>query len=77
MLVTTHYMDEAERCAWVAYLYLSKLIVVGKPDQLKKLPEVTPKGSRRVEAQCTAGVAALMASAKTLSYVHDATIFGN
>jgi ABC-type multidrug transport system ATPase subunit len=77
MLVTTHYMDEAERCAWVAYLYLSKLIVVGKPDRLKKLPEVTPKGSRRVEAQCTAGVAALMSSAKTLPYVHDATIFGN
>ena len=76
MFVTTHYMDEAERCAWVAYLYLSKLIVGGRPDQLKALEEVTPQGMRRVEARCSAGVAALMASAKTMTYVRDATIFG-
>lgn len=76
MFVTTHYMDEAERCATVAYLYLSKLIVSGRPEQLKAMPEVTPAGSRRVEAQCSEGVAASMTSARTLTYVHAATIFG-
>jgi ABC-type multidrug transport system ATPase subunit len=76
MLVTTHYMDEAERCGTVAYLYLSKLIVSGHPEELKQLPEVTPKGMRRVEAMCKEGVAALMASARTLPYVHAVTIFG-
>jgi ABC-type multidrug transport system ATPase subunit len=76
MFVTTHYMDEAERCGTVAYLYMSRLIVSGRPDELKALPEVTPKGMRRVEAACQEGVAKMMTSARTLPYVRDATIFG-
>ena len=76
MFVTTHYMDEAERCASVAYLYMAHLIVVGRPDVLKQLPEVTPEGTRRVEAASSEGVARLMTSARTLPYVHAATIFG-
>jgi ABC-type multidrug transport system ATPase subunit len=76
MFVTTHYMDEAERCASVAYLYLAKLIVSGRPDALKELPEVTPQGTRRVQAEANESVAKLMTSAKTLPYIHAATIFG-
>ncbi|HVE71493.1 MAG TPA: ABC transporter ATP-binding protein [Thermoanaerobaculia bacterium] len=76
MFVTTHYMDEAERCGTVAYLYLSRLIVNGHPEELKKLPDVTPKGMRRVEVECREGVASLMTSARTLPYVHASTIFG-
>ena len=76
MFVTTHYMDEAERCASVAYLYLSRLIVSGRPDALKELPEVTPPGTRRVQAECSEGVATLMKSARTLPYIRAATIFG-
>jgi ABC-type multidrug transport system ATPase subunit len=77
MFVTTHYMDEAERCASVAYLYMSRLIVSGRPEELKQLPEVTPKGMRRVEAATSnGGVATLMTSVRTLPYVHDSTIFG-
>ena len=76
MLVTTHYMDEAERCATVAYLYLSRLIISGRPGDLKKLDEVTPPGTRRIQAECKDGVAMLMKSAKTLPYVRAATIFG-
>ena len=76
MFVTTHYMDEAERCGTVAYLYLSRLMVSGHPDTLKKLEEVTPAGTRRVEASSTESVAAVMIAAKRLKYVHAATIFG-
>jgi ABC-type multidrug transport system ATPase subunit len=76
MFVTTHYMDEAERCASVAYLYMAKLIVAGRPDELKQLPEVTPEGTKRVEAASSEGVAKLMTSARGLPYVHAATIFG-
>jgi ABC-type multidrug transport system ATPase subunit len=77
VLVATHYMDEAERCGTVAYLYLSKMLVYGKPDELTRLPEVTPEGMRRIEAECEQGVAALMGHARTLPYVEDVTIFGN
>jgi ABC-type multidrug transport system ATPase subunit len=76
MFVTTHYMDEAERCGTVAYLYLSKLIVSGRPETLKQLAEVTPEGTRRVEAASTESVAVMMMSARQLPYVRAATIFG-
>ena len=76
MFVTTHYMDEAERCASVAYLYMSRLIMSGRPEELKKLPDVTPEGTRRVQAEANESVATLMTSAKTLPYIRDATIFG-
>jgi ABC-type multidrug transport system ATPase subunit len=77
LLVTTHYMDEAERCSRVAYLYLSRLLVEGTPDELTRLPEVTPEGTRRLEATCEQGVAAFMSQARALAYVEDVTIFGN
>jgi len=77
LLVSTHYMDEAERCGHVGYLYLSKMLVEGDPKDLTRLPEVTPAGTRRVEAECEAGVAAVMQHARDLPYVEDLTIFGN
>jgi ABC-type multidrug transport system ATPase subunit len=76
MFVTTHYMDEAERCGTVAYLYMSRLIVSGRPEELKQLPEVTPQGTKRLEAATTSGVATLLSHAKSLPYVQDCTIFG-
>jgi drug efflux transport system ATP-binding protein len=77
LLVTTHYMDEAERCSEVAYLYLSKMLISGKPGDLTQIPEVTPPGMRRVEAECRSGVASVMTRARSLDYVEDVTIFGN
>ena len=76
MFVTTHYMDEAERCGTVAYLYMSRLIVSGRPEELKKLPEVTPAGTRRVEAVASEAIATLLGHAKTLPYIRACTIFG-
>jgi ABC-type multidrug transport system ATPase subunit len=77
LLVSTHYMDEAERCGRVGYLYLSHMLVEGDPADLTKLPEITPEGTRRVEADCERGAAAVMNQARRLPYVEDVTIFGN
>jgi ABC-type multidrug transport system ATPase subunit len=73
--VTTHYMDEAERCGRIGYIYLSKMIAFGTPEELKALPEVSPKGSTRLEITCRAPSVAL-SFVKNFSYVQEATIFG-
>jgi ABC-2 type transport system ATP-binding protein len=75
LVVTTHYMDEAERCGRVAYLYLSHLLAAGTPDELKALPAVTPPGTHRLEVVGHDG-AALLGRLKTHPGVREATLFG-
>ena len=77
LVVTTHYMDEAERCGTIGYLYLSKMLVAGTPAELMRRPEVTPAGTRRVEAEIDGGAARVMGQLSRLDYVEEATIFGN
>jgi len=73
--VTTHYMDEAERCSHVAYIYFGKLIADGTPDSLRALPDVQPPGTYRVEITAPQVTRALRV-ARTIPGVRRATIFG-
>lgn len=73
--VTTHYMDEAERCGRVGYIYYSKLIACGTIDELRAMPEVSPSGTLRLEMHSRAPSATL-AVVKTLPYILESTIFG-
>jgi ABC-type multidrug transport system ATPase subunit len=77
LLVSTHYMDEAERCGRLGYLYMSKLLVEGEPEDLVSLPQITPPGTRRVEVAIEGSAAQVMRRARSLAYVPEATIFGN
>ncbi len=73
--VTTHYMDEAERCSHVAYIYYARLIADGAPDGLKAMPDINPAGMHRVEITAPEVTRALR-HILSLPTVRSATVFG-
>jgi ABC-type multidrug transport system ATPase subunit len=75
LVVTTHYMDEAERCSRVAYMYLGKLLALGTPDELKVIPGVTPEGTKWLEIH-SSNSARVMERLRRHPKIRQATIFG-
>lgn len=75
LFVTTHYMDEAERCSQIGYIYQSRLMVCGRPQELKRLPEINPEGAAWFEVHCEEPTRAL-SLLRTLPDIVDATIYG-
>jgi len=73
--VTTHYMDEAERCGRVGYIYLSKLAALGTIAELQRLPEASPPGTERIQID-TPKTALLLEPVRHMLGVREATIFG-
>lgn len=76
LFVTTHYMDEAERCGRVGYIYLSEMLALGTPQELKNLPSVTPPGTRRIEILSTDATAVLY-RLRLRPGVRQATVYGH
>ena len=73
LFVTTHYMDEAERCTQVAYVYYGKLLVNGDPNSMK-LEEIQAT-NRRLEVVCQPLMPALSVL-RDAPYVDDVSVFG-
>jgi len=73
--VTTHYMDEAERCGRVGYIYMSKLVALGTISELQHLPEANPSGTSRLEIE-TPDTSTVLATLRKQPGVREATIFG-
>ena len=75
LFVTTHYMDEAERCSHVGYIHMAKLVVCGEPDELKEMPVVNPPDAKRLDVTCDHVTVGLQA-VRRLPGVRTATVFG-
>lgn len=75
LFVTTHYMDEAERCGRLGYIYLSEMLASGTPQELKVLPDVSPPGTRRIELDADDAPAVLFRLRKRPG-VYQATAYG-
>ena len=75
LFVTTHYMDEAERCASLGYIYDGTLIAYGTLDELRHLPGVQPPGTVRYRITVDQIMPAF-SQGRRLAYVREATIFG-
>jgi ABC-type multidrug transport system ATPase subunit len=73
--VTTHYMDEAERCSSLAYIYEGEVLAQGSPAQICALPQVTPPGTHRYAIQ-TDEVMDVFRRVRDVPTLRDATIFG-
>jgi ABC-type multidrug transport system ATPase subunit len=75
LFVTTHYMDEAERCSSLGYIFEGRLIAFGTLAQLRHMPGVEQPGTVRYRMGVD-NVMPAFAFARTLAYVRDVTIFG-
>jgi ABC-2 type transport system ATP-binding protein len=73
LFVTTHYMDEAERCTQAAYIYYGKLLVCGDPNSMKR--EEISHTNRRLEIVCQPLMPAL-GVLRDAPYVDDVSVFG-
>ena len=74
--VTTHYMDEAERCGRLGYIYMSRLIALGTVAELHKLPDANPPGTTRVQIEAP-NPSELLDAVRKVDGVREATIFGH
>ena len=73
LFVTTHYMDEAERCTKAAYVYYGKLLVSGDPNSMKR--DEIAVTNRRLEITCQPLMPAL-GVLRDATYVDDVSVFG-
>jgi ABC-2 type transport system ATP-binding protein len=73
LFVTTHYMDEAERCTKAAYVYFGKLLVSGDPNSMKR--DEIASTNRRLEIICQPLMPAL-GVLRDAPYVDDVSVFG-
>jgi ABC-2 type transport system ATP-binding protein len=72
VLVTTHYLDEAEHCDRIALMHAGRLVALGSVPELKQVF----LGRAVLEVTCPDYLAALR-ECEAQSFVHEASVFGS
>jgi ABC-2 type transport system ATP-binding protein len=72
IMVTTHYLDEAEHCNQLAFIYGGHIVSQGSPRELK----LRPGSGLTVELMVSENVA-LLDVLETLTFVRSASLFGS
>ena len=72
LFVTTHYMEEAERCNRIGFIHAGRLVALGTPAELK---------ARRMEAEVLSlsgpDLYAIYRTLKSMDLIQDVSIYGN
>jgi len=76
LFITTHLMDEAERCGRLGYIYFSRLLAVGTAEELTSTRAYVPKGARFVDFLLP-GASEKISAIRELKGVVSATVYGN
>jgi len=71
VFVTTHYMDEAEHCNTIGFIYAGKLVATGTPTELKDLLA----GTETYEIRCDRPLDAID-DLQDIDWVQETSIFG-
>ena len=72
LFVTTHYMEEAERCSRIGFISYGKLLTCGSPSELKK--ESLPY---RIMAIKPDSLPKMLSAVKKIPGIRDANIYGD
>lgn len=73
IFASTHYMDEAERCNSIAYIYNGKLIVYGSRHELKNIEHGIEGDNVEIETEESTKI---MTFLEKIDFIKDVTIFG-
>ncbi len=76
LFITTHSMDEAERCGRLGYIYFSRLLALGPPEQLTQMAGITPPGTRWADFHL-AGASEKLHILRRMEGILRATVYGN
>ncbi len=72
VMVTTHYLDEAEHCHQLAFIYGGRIIARGSPEALKRAPD-----SGVTVELISKDNALLLDALENLTYVRSASLYGS